>query len=184
MIINTTFTIEPVAGKDFHYNFIGSIDANATATLEVLDAVPAQSHVLLDFQQVERVNSMGLSLLLKLFEEWEGKQIKVEVQNLNRMVSMLFKITGLGRFVKNDGSNSANPEPPRHAEQDAALALLKTVAHDKLNFVASLQSGQQLTGWYLLNTYLQRRLKKAIHFEQVNDTLNGSTIDFLFAKPF
>lgn len=190
MIINTTFTIQPVSGKDYHYDFIGSIDANAAVTLEVLNTVPAESHVLLDFSQVERVNSMGLSLLLKLFEQWENKKIRVEVQHLNRMVNMLFKITGLGRFVKTEGGDSmagtspVNPEPPRHAEQDAALALLKTVAHDKLNFVASLQSGQQLTGWYLLNTYLQRRMKKAIHFEQSLDTPNGSTTDILFAKPF
>jgi hypothetical protein len=105
---------------------------------------------------------MGLSLLLKLFEEWEGKKIRVEVQNLNRMVNMLFKITGLGRFVKTDSATSstttANPEPPRHsAEQETASSIhAKATAHDKLNFVASLQSGQQLTGWYLLNTYLQR----------------------------
>lgn len=190
MIINTTFTIQPVSGKDYHYDFIGSIDANSADTLATLNAVPAESHVLLDFKQVERVNSMGLSLLLKLFEEWEGKKVRVEVQNLNRMVNMLFKITGLGRFVKTEGSEGAtapaasNPEPPRHAEQDAALALLKTVAHDKLNFVASLQSGQQLTGWYLLNTYLQRRLKKAIHFEQSVDAPNANTTDILFAKPF
>jgi ABC-type phosphate/phosphonate transport system substrate-binding protein len=54
----------------------------------------------------------------------------------------------------------------------------------KLNFVASLQTGQQLTGWYLFNTYLQRRMQKAIHFDQSQDVLNESSIDILFAKPF
>lgn len=186
----SSFSIQPVSELDnsYCYNFIGSIDAHANPVLESLAAIPSQAHVLLDFSQVERVNSMGLSLLLKLFEEWERKKIRVEVQRLDRMVSMLFKITGLGRFVKSDGNAAAQdsffatavPEP-RHAEirQKSADA-----AHDKLNFVASLQSGQQLTGWYLLNTYLQRRMKKAIHFEQSMEHPNGDTTDLLFARPF
>lgn len=191
MTMTTTFTIQAITGKDYHYNFIGSIDASCTAVLDTLSTIPAESHVLLDFSQVERVNSMGLSLLLKLFEDWERNRIRVEVQHLNRMVNMLFKITGLGRFVLTDGQTTdagagtsvVNPEPPRHSEPDTALAT-KTTTSDKLNFVASLQSGQQLTGWYLLNTYLQRRLTRAIHFDQSVDTPDPSTTDLLFAKPF
>jgi len=189
MSITNTFSIQQISEKDFHFNFIGSIDAHASAVLESLATLPSETYVLLDFSQVERVNSMGLSLLLKLFEEWERKKIHVEVQQLNRMVNMLFKITGLGRFVKSDGQNpqsaigptTVSPEPPRHPEHKASAA---PSIHDKLNFVASLQSGQQLTGWYLLNTYLQRRLKKAIHFEQSVDTPDSRTTDLLFAKPF
>lgn len=186
------FSIEPVTGQDFHYNLVGSIDAHASETLNTLYDIPAESHVLLDFSQVERVNSMGLSLLLKLFEIWESKRIKIEVQHLDRMISMLFKITGLGRFIK-DGkagpatpASTANPEPPRHIEAKiaATTSTPASTASDKLNFVASLQTGQQLTGWYLLNTYLQRRLKQAIHFEQANDVLNPNFTDLLFAKPF
>jgi anti-anti-sigma factor len=185
----TTFTIQAVTGKDYHYDFVGSIDASCAATLETLATVPAESHVLLDFSKVERVNSMGLSLLLKLFEDWERNRIHVEVQNLNRMINMLFKITGLGRFVITDGQTSdstgtstVNPEPPRHSDQDTPAA--KNNSSDKLNFVASLQSGQQLTGWYLLNTYLQRRLTRAIHFEQVVEVPDANSTDLLFAKPF
>ena len=191
MTMTTTFTIQPITGKDYHYDFIGSIDASSAAVLDTLSNIPAESHVLLDFSRVERVNSMGLSLLLKLFEQWEGNRIRVEVQHLNRMVNMLFKITGLGRFVLTDGQTSdaasgtsvVNPEPPRHSEHDASQTSAK-IASDKLNFVASLQSGQQLTGWYLLNTYLQRRLTRAIHFDQSVDTPDPSTTDLLFAKPF
>ncbi|MFI3189516.1 transcriptional regulator [Crenothrix sp. D3] len=191
MTMTTTFTIQPITGKDYHYDFIGSIDASSAAVLDTLSNIPAESHVLLDFSRVERVNSMGLSLLLKLFEQWEGNRIRVEVQHLNRMVNMLFKITGLGRFVLTDGQTSdaasgtsvVNPEPPRHSEHDASQTAAK-IASDKLNFVASLQSGQQLTGWYLLNTYLQRRLTRAIHFDQSLDTPDPSTTDLLFAKPF
>ena len=192
MTMTTTFTIQAITGKDYHYDFVGSIDASCAAVLESLSDVPPGSHVLLDFSRVERVNSMGLSLLLKLFEKWEGDKTRVEVQNLNRMVNMLFKITGLGRFVLTDGQSAdsgsgttvINPEPPRHAEHEATETQKKSASNDKLHFVASLQSGQQLTGWYLLNTYLQRRLTRAIHFEQSHDTPDASNTDLLFAKPF
>jgi anti-anti-sigma factor len=191
MTMTTTFTIQPVTGKDYHYDFIGSIDANCASVLETLSDVPPESHVLLDFGQVERVNSMGLSLLLKLFEQWERNRIRVEVQHLNRMISMLFKITGLGRFVATEGqvgtgsgTSAINPEPPRHSEHGIAPVATKTTNSDKLNFVASLQSGQQLTGWYLLNTYLQRRLTRAIHFDQSVDVPDPNNTDLLFAKPF
>jgi anti-anti-sigma factor len=192
MTMTTTFTIQAVTGKDYHYNFIGSIDASSAAVLESLSDVPAESHVLLDFSRVERVNSMGLSLLLKLFEQWERDKTRVEVQHLNRMVNMLFKITGLGRFVVADGqvagstvgTTAINPEPPRHSEHDVVPTQTKVASNDRLNFVASLQSGQQLTGWYLLNTYLQRRLTRAIHFEQSVDVPDANNTDLLFAKPF
>lgn len=196
MSMTNTFTIRQISGDDinninhFRYDLIGSIDAQANTVLNSLAKIPQGSYVLLDFSQVERVNSMGLSLLLKIFEEWEQQKIRIEVQHLDRMVSMLFKITGLGRFIKSDGKTqeanlgktALNPEPPRHLETKTMPHA--PIAHDKLNFVASLQSGQQLTGWYLLNTYLQRRMKKAIHFEQAVDIPNGNSTDLLFAKPF
>lgn len=191
MTMTTTFTIQAITGKDYHYDFIGSIDASSATVLDTLSTIPPESHVLLDFTKVERVNSMGLSLLLKLFEQWERNNIRVEVQNLNRMINMLFKITGLGRFVLTEGqatdstsgTTMVSPEPPRHSEHDAPIQT-KSTTSDKLNFVASLQSGQQLTGWYLLNTYLQRRLTRAIHFDQSVDTPDPNTTDLLFAKPF
>jgi anti-anti-sigma factor len=192
MSMNNTFTIKQIAGdnNNFTFDLVGAIDAHANLVLDSFSQIPAGSSVLLDFTQVERVNSMGLSLLLKVFENWERQKIRIEVQNLDRMVSMLFKITGLGRFIKSDGNTQEtgsgvkqlNPEPPRHAEQKVTPVV--GVANDKLNFVASMQSGQQLTGWYLLNTYFQRRMKKAIHFEQTVDVPNPNSTDLLFAKPF
>lgn len=188
-----TFTIQPITEKKFHYNFIGSIDANSAEPLDSLSILPAGSHVFLDFSKVDRVNSMGLSLLLKLFKKWEKNKIRVEVQNLNRMVNMLFKITGLGGFVKTDETNTViaggmsfrETKSHRTEPEFAIIAQPETVEEiDKLNFVVSLQSGHQLTGWYLLNTYLQRRIKKIIHFEQLAETLDAYKKDFLFVKPF
>jgi ABC transporter, phosphonate, periplasmic substrate-binding protein len=148
---------------------------------------------------------MGLSLLLKLFEEWEGSGTKVEVHNLNRMVSMLFKITGLGRFVRGAAAQqprshsprpvsttssetpAINPAKPFHFHASATGAPREEGAQSsKLNFAASLQTGQQLSGWYLFNTYLQRRMQRAIHFEQsqAGQDITSKPSDLLFAKPF
>jgi anti-anti-sigma factor len=190
MTISTSLTIKQTSKNNNRYSFdcAGSIDAHATPAFSVFSTLPAKASVTLDFNNVERVNSMGLSLLLKLFEEWERNGIRVEVQNLNRMVSMLFKITGLGRFVKgaagqdSSGAKMIDPAPPVHmhkADTDNEAPANKS----KLNFVASLQTGSQLSGWYLLNTYLQRRMQKVIHFEQAQDVKN-ITPDILFSKPF
>lgn len=194
MSMNNNFTIKQITSENNNFSFglIGAIDAHAGTVLDSLSQIPASSYVLLDFSQVERVNSMGLSLLLKVFENWERQKIRIEVQNLDRMVSMLFKITGLGRFIKSDGNtpdtstviSTSNPEPPHHTTEPKRPTPIAGVVADKLNFVASMQSGQQLTGWYLLNTYLQRRLKKAIHFEQTVDAPDPDKTDLLFAKPF
>lgn len=193
MAISDSLTIQKVSDDNSYcFDCAGSIDANASTALETLNAVPGNVHVILDFQKIERVNSMGLSLLLKIFEEWEGKKITVEVKHLNRMVNMLFKITGLGRFLDagnqegSDGKQPINPQAPIHANIKKAETSItdKPKLKNKLNFVASLQTGQQLTGWYLFNTYLQRRMQRAIHFDQSQDVLNDASIDILFAKPF
>jgi anti-anti-sigma factor len=175
------------------YAFAGSVDAHSAQALNQLRAVPANTRVSLDFIKVERVNSMGLSLLLKLFEEWERQGIKIEVDNPNRMVGMLFKITGLGRFLKNEVKLPSEREKAQpsvvstvQATAQKANELDPSQRAGKLNFMASLQIGAQLSGWYLLNTYLQRRLQQAIHFEQLpaGHELAQESVDILFAKPF
>ncbi len=194
MAISDSLSITKISDTNNTITFdcAGSIDVNAKIPLESLNTVPAKAHVILEFKKIERVNSMGLSLLLKIFEEWEKNQVTVEVKDLNRMVNMLFKITGLGRFVsgnaaaKKGDKNGINPQAPIHANVKKRVAGTpeKLATKKKLNFVASLQTGQQLTGWYLFNTYLQRRMQKAIHFDQAQDMLNEANIDILFAKPF
>lgn len=191
MTISSSLTIKQISKDNNQYCFdcAGSIDAHATPAFSVFVALPSDASIILDFSNVERVNSMGLSLLLKLFEEWEHSGTCIEVQNLNRMISMLFKITGLGRFVKGAGQNNSisgtkliDPAPPAHAHKTDA-AIETPASKSKLNFVASLQTGAQLSGWYLLNTYLQRRMQKVIHFEQAQE-VKDITPDILFSKPF
>lgn len=195
MTLADSLSINALPSEDkglLRYGLVGSVDAHSAPALAQLRSLADNSRVYLDFVRVERVNSMGLSLLLKLFEEWEKRGIKIEVDNPNRMVAMLFKITGLGRFLTSDvklpsergerGPSLASPVRP--VQKPAAEPA--PAAGGKLNFVASLQIGAQLSGWYLLNTYLQRRLQQAIHFEQLpaGKELGQEPVDILFAKPF
>jgi anti-anti-sigma factor len=206
MSLANSLIITPLGGEDgaYAYSFAGSIDAHSNCVLDDLALLPENARVSLDFQKVERVNSMGLSLLLKLFEQWERRGIRVEVSNLNRMVGMLFKITGLGRFVKAYGSTDAperrQADVPAEPERRKPELVIATAAqaqptageadaprhHGRLNFIASMQTGAQLSGWYLLNTYLQRRLQHAIHLEQLpaGHDITNENVDLLFAKPF
>ncbi|MDD5033657.1 MAG: PhnD/SsuA/transferrin family substrate-binding protein [Methylococcaceae bacterium] len=198
MMLSDTLSINSLGQiDDAHtYALIGSIDAHTGPALDTLLAIAESSRIHLDFREVERVNSMGLALLLKLFEQWEKRGIRVEVSNLNRMVAMLFKITGLGRFLKAEPNVKAQERPqpeivssvqtPSAPVQLAHKSETRGGHHGRLSFIASMQSGAQLSGWYLLNTYLQRRLQHAIHLEQLpaGHDITHESVDILFAKPF
>jgi len=198
MSLANSLIITPLDGGDgaYAYDFAGSIDAHSGTVLDNLSTLPENTRISLDFRQVERVNSMGLSLLLKLFEQWERRGIRVEVSNLNRMVGMLFKITGLGRFVKGGEAAAAQAAKPQVELVSSVQTPAQPVRpppgeappshHGRLSFIASMQTGAQLSGWYLLNTYLQRRLQHAIHLEQLpaGHDITHENVDLLFAKPF
>lgn len=221
--------------------FIGSIDVDATAELERLQILPAACRkVLLNFAQLQRVNSMGLAQLLKLFEHWQAQQVEIKIANANRMIGVLFKMTGLASYlVGNAGSSPASPvttapvsdgpansaprpqladsshssstrqapEPPQVAAvaqkivsresqpqpvqqpESARQALLRRQSVGKLKFWVSVQSSQQMHGWYFFNTYLQRHLGRDIHMELIHGPFNDSHLqdaemDIVFSKPF
>ncbi len=191
MSLTDALTIKKLSTTDNHYVYEcqGSVSANAMNALNELRQLPDGIQVTLDFEKVERVNSMGLSLLLKIFEEWERVGIQCKVCKLNRMISMLFKITGLGKYMQGhiDTPSSEKLSVPVNKLQGKSVTAGASEQTDikdkKLNFIASLQSGNQLSGWYLFNTFLQRKLHRAIHFEQTQD-VNGEASHLLFAKPF
>ncbi|MGR9106538.1 MAG: PhnD/SsuA/transferrin family substrate-binding protein [Gammaproteobacteria bacterium] len=192
MVIVDTFTIYPAAEpvEAFTcFDCAGSIDAHAAPVLEEFRSQLDGSDVLLDFSRVERVNSMGLSLLLKLFEEREQQGCRIQVRNLNRMTNMLFKITGLGRFVEGQSGDGGGPfqvQPVSVSGPERVRSAAEPPRGATLKFMANLQTGQQLSGWYLLNTYLQRRLERPIHLEQpqLGRDLQEASVDLLFSKPF
>ncbi len=197
MVIVDTFSINPVPGDDDglqSFELVGSVDAHAETVLNEFRSQVTGTSVLLNFAEVERVNSMGLSLLLKLFEECEAAGVKVQVCNLNRMTNMLFKITGLGRFIHGNSpattapgaADSAEPAVPLNSNKADRGSESIRPANATLKFMANLQTGEQLSGWYLLNTYLQRRLERPIHLEQpqLGQDVAEASADLLFSKPF
>lgn len=197
------------------FEFIGTIDVEATATLAALQQLPAGCRgVLLNFAQVQRVNSMGLAQLLKLFEHWQAQKAQIRVANVNRMIGVLFKMTGLaGYLLSNAGPQAAATgvstvaarivaEPAVAVKPAAPAAVVlepqpvpssrtRQTPHSdgKLKFWVSVQSSQQMHGWYFFNTYLQRQLGREIHMELVHGPFDDSVMqdaamDLVFTKPF
>jgi len=192
--------------NEYQFECSGCIDIRAEPALAVLREVPGNSHVLLDFGAVERVNSMGLSLLLKIFQEWDKNGIRVEVIKLNRMVGMLFKITGLGGYVKHsDSATGSKPAPaaqqksPRPtlwnkltagaketpAVRESAIARAGSIPRPgaTLHFFANFSNSFHRSGWLAFSTFLQQKLQTAIRFEQVRQLpdVGEKSVDLFFS---
>ncbi len=174
-------------GEITRYQFRGTVDAQARSVLEELGQTPPRTPTaVLDFAEVERINSMGLALLLKLLNVWEKTDVHIRIVNLNRMAAILFKITGLGRFLEGTAPDPANP--PGNVAVTETKAVPPPPQREKLRFFAHLQTSQQLNGWYLFNTYLQRQLQQGIQFTSrtlaERDADDVEPADLVFSAPF
>jgi ABC-type transporter Mla MlaB component/ABC-type phosphate/phosphonate transport system substrate-binding protein len=174
------------------FTLIGTIDVEAIDSLETLYILPANSIVELDFALVQRVNSMGLAQLLKLFEHWQKQEITISVTNVNRMIGVLFKMTtGLTRFL-DDGQKLASVSKlaDTSANKSASTTSPSGVKNDgKLKLWVHAQNSHQVNGWYFFNTYLQRQLGREVHLELVHGAINEQQsnmeqMDIVFTKPF
>ena len=188
---NPTLRVSAVTrGNDTHYDFQGVIDAHAKPVLEELEKTPPETpNAVLNFAEVGRINSMGLALLLKVLNTWEKSGVRIRAINLNRMVTILFKITGLGRFLEG-GNESPEASPGKKTSTSETKVTQPAPQREKLQFFAYLQTTQQLNGWFLFNTYLQRQLQRAIQFqaktlaERTTRKEEGEPADILFVDPF
>ena len=194
----------------------GEMDVTAGTAFAQLDATQPLRKAIFDFTHVTRVNSMGLAQFMRLLEQWRCQRISMEAHHLNRTISMLFKMTGMNRYfgdtvVGSTSTSSTNPvlqtnPPPARATAPrpaplprAAPPQLRRVARTapttvaapvvsshKMTFSVSLQSNQQLTGWYYLNTLLQRTLDRpiAISINQLGANTALAQYSLVFAKPF
>lgn len=167
------------------FTLIGIIDVDAVANLETLYVLPENCAVELDFALVQRVNSMGLAQLLKLFEHWQKKNIHIQINNTNRMIGVLFKMTGLTRFLATETTATPVTVAPAF-EVDQTV---HTAKDGKLKLWVHAQSSHQMNGWYFFNTYLQRHLNREIQLELVHGAINEQNkhihhADIVFTKPF
>jgi ABC-type transporter Mla MlaB component len=172
------------------FTLMGTIDVEAISSLETLYVLPANSIVELDFALVQRVNSMGLAQILKLFEHWQKQHITISITNVNRMIGVLFKMTGLTRFL-DDGKQSVAPSLSAAVAKAAPVVSSKTAykADGKLKLWVHAQNSHQMNGWYFFNTYLQRHTGRDIQLELVHGALSEQNskiedMDIVFTKPF
>lgn len=74
----------------------GNIDAHSETSLNEIVNKANKSVAKFDFTNTDRINSMGVALLLKCFKQLkEEKNINIQIYGLNRMNAMLFKMTGI-----------------------------------------------------------------------------------------
>lgn len=76
--------------------FRGNIDAHAEPHFEEFLRNVSTSNLTMDFSQTGRINSMGISFLLRSIKSIKAeKQAEVSIRGLNQINSMLFKMTGI-----------------------------------------------------------------------------------------
>lgn len=216
LITATALQIQPQPSAEAlaqRFNMIGIIDVDAVQQLETLYILPQHCAVELNFALIQRVNSMGLAQLLKLFEHWQKQQISIRITNTNRMIGVLFKMTGLTRFLSDTAAvpektvpaltpaPSIAPQPLEPAQPKAPANVgtetperrstisVAVAGSEKLKLWVSAQSSQQMNGWYFFNTYLQRHLGREVHLELVHGAMGErrksiEDMDIIFTKPF
>lgn len=213
MFNRNALSIEPASPTDGEvqkFKLSGCIDARSDSALEVLRSVPAKTMVQLDFAGVQRINSMGLALLLKIFKQWEANDTRIEVINLSRMNMMLFKITGLGRFLSkgppqdDSATPTAGPPPAAKPEQSrvaksqeqsgrsaaphSSATRPKPAAPPRqagLRFTVAVRMRTGSRIWEEFAAYLQNHLGHPVRFENspAHQHLSGTSADLLFAAP-
>ena len=96
-MINTSFHVAVDNCSDFDYiTFIGNIDAQSEDQFRELPAKVRSQVVKFDFSKAERINSMGIALLLRCFKTIkEQKKAEVRLLALNQTNTMLFRMTGV-----------------------------------------------------------------------------------------
>ncbi|WP_461268092.1 PhnD/SsuA/transferrin family substrate-binding protein [Acidithiobacillus sp.] len=175
----------------------GVIDGDAKDVLGQLRDI--HSGAVLDFSGVQRVNSMGLALLLNVFRDLHGQGARLTATGMNRMTAMLFKMTGVDQYLIG-ATAPAQPESPSAAglrlpvnnasATATAPAVAKPSGEDFMRLSVSLQERAQLEGWYFLNTYLQRRWGRLLRLEPRFGALDQEYLappehaDIVFASPF
>ncbi|WP_158603353.1 PhnD/SsuA/transferrin family substrate-binding protein [Acidithiobacillus sulfuriphilus] len=178
------------------FHLKGVIDGDAKEILGQLRVI--HGNAVLDFSGVQRVNSMGLALLLTVFRDLHGQGARLTATGMNRMTAMLFKMTGVNQYL----IGAAVPTPPESLP-DAGLpmpvnsvaaaappVLVKPSGEDFMRLSVNLQERAQLEGWYFLNTYLQRRWGRLLRLEPRFGALDQEYMappehaDIAFVSPF
>jgi anti-anti-sigma factor len=65
---------------------------------ETVNLASGVSTVILDFQRVTMIDAHGLGVMLELRNQWEARQIRLELTNVSRLVANVLKLARLDTF--------------------------------------------------------------------------------------
>ena len=82
-------------------SFNGVVSAESSERFKtLLEEAASHSEVILDFSDVARVNSTGISAMLKALRDLHTQGKPVSIRGANHMTQMLFKMTGVQKFAQ------------------------------------------------------------------------------------
>ncbi len=82
------------------YQFKGVLSAESQDEFrQMVEAARSGSSIRLDFSKVDRINSMGIALLLKALKELKQSGKAVEIAGANDMIQASFKMMGIGSWA-------------------------------------------------------------------------------------
>jgi anti-anti-sigma factor len=82
------------------FQFKGILSAESQNDFkQMVDAAQGTHSIRLDFSKVERINSMGIALLLKALKELKQNGKAVEIVGANEMIRVSFKMMGINSWA-------------------------------------------------------------------------------------
>lgn len=82
------------------YQFKGVLSAESQDEFkQMVEAAKSGSSMRLDFSKVDRINSMGIALLLKALKELKQGGKAVEITGANEMILVSFKMMGINSWA-------------------------------------------------------------------------------------
>lgn len=82
------------------YQFKGILSAESQDEFkQMIATAKADTSIRLDFSKVERINSMGIALLLKALKEIKQSGKAVEITGANDMIKVSFKMMGINSWA-------------------------------------------------------------------------------------
>jgi len=82
------------------YQFKGILSAESQEDFrQMVETAKSGSSIRLDFFKVDRINSMGIALLLKALKELKQSGKSMEIAGANEMIRVSFKMMGINSWA-------------------------------------------------------------------------------------
>jgi anti-anti-sigma regulatory factor len=105
--------------------FHGDIDAHSDTHFDDLVDQVSNKRVIMDFSKTGRINSMGAAILIRSIKSIKvEKQAAVSLQGLNKINTLLFKITGILQLATEECEPDMRLDPVTTAKLDLPPSLI------------------------------------------------------------